>query len=87
MAESIPSRSDLRFDPVQGRNFLPGIRREGQTNPQSLVSVPNMPGLNPRFLGSGYDVKSYVLLIAIRPSDGNVKPGGRTPWAYLKRVG
>jgi hypothetical protein len=33
-----------------------------------------MPELNPKSL-SAYDVKAYVLLIAIRPLDGDVKTG------------
>ena len=36
----------------------------------------NIPGLNPKFLRSSYDVKSYVLLIAICLSDGDVKLDG-----------
>ena len=42
----------------------------------SLVSVPNILSFNPKFLCSEYDVKAYVLLIAIRPSDLDVKPHG-----------
>ena len=53
-----------------------GIRRDGGAEPQSLVSVPSLPGLNFNSLGNKYDVKAYVLLIAIRPSDGDVKPDG-----------
>jgi hypothetical protein len=41
-----------------------------------LVSVLNTPGLNLKSLCCAYDVKAYVLLIAIHPSDGDVKPGG-----------
>ena len=45
-----------------------------------------IPGLNPKFLRSAYDVKARVLLIAIRPSDGDVMPGG--PFGdFRKRVG
>ena len=51
-------------------------RRDGRTEPQSLVSAPNIPGLNSKSLSSVYDVKACVLLIAICPSDGIVKPGG-----------
>ena len=32
--------------------------------------------LNPESLHSAYDVKAYVLLIAMHPTDGNVKSGG-----------
>ena len=56
------------------KEFLLGTRTEGGTEPQQLVSVPNIIGLNPKYLRSAYDVKAYVLLIAIRTSD--VKPGG-----------
>jgi hypothetical protein len=33
-------------------------------------------GSNPKSLSSANYVKAYVLLIAIRQSDGDVKPGG-----------
>ena len=36
-------------------------------------SFPNIPRSNPKSLRSAYDVKAYVLLVAIRPSDGDVK--------------
>lgn len=49
-------------------------RTDGGGEPQSLV--PNTRGLNPKFLRSAYDVKAYLLLIAIRLSDGDVKSGG-----------
>ena len=38
--------------------------------------LQNMPGLNPKSFRSAFVVKSYVLLIAIRLSDGDVKPDG-----------
>ena len=41
-----------------------------------LVSVPNIPALNPKFLYSAYEVKAYVLFIEISLSDGVIKPGG-----------
>ena len=37
--------------------------------------VPDIPGLNPKSLCSAYDVTAYVLLKAIRPSEGDVKSG------------
>ena len=43
---------------------------------QSLLSVPNIPGLNPNSLHTSYDVKANVLLIVIRPPYRNVKPSG-----------
>jgi hypothetical protein len=46
--------------------------RDGGAEPKSLVSVSNKPGLNLKSLLSAYN----VLLIAIRLSDGDVKPGG-----------
>ena len=49
---------------------------DGGIESQLLVSVPNTPGLNPKSLRSAYEVKAYVLLIAIRPKDGDVKPDG-----------
>jgi hypothetical protein len=51
--------------------FLPGIRRDDGAKFQSLVFVSNIPGLNPNSLRSAYDVKIYVLLIAILPSKGD----------------
>ena len=58
------------------KSFVPGTRRDGGAETQSLVSVANIPGLNPKSLSSAYGVKKYVLLLAIRSSDGDVKPGG-----------
>ena len=43
---------------------------------QSLVSVPNIPGLNPKSLRSVFDVKANTQLEAILPLDGDVKTGG-----------
>ena len=34
-----------------------------------------MPGFNSKSHSSVFVVKTYVLLITIRPSDGDVKPG------------
>ena len=53
----------------------PWTRRDGGVEPQSLFSVPNILWLNPKSLRRAYDVKVYVLLIAIRPLDGDIKPG------------
>ena len=49
-----------------------------------LVSVPNIPGLNPKSLRSANALRAYILLIVIRPSDGDVKPSG--PLVLSKRV-
>jgi hypothetical protein len=63
---------------LAGLNFklLSGvlIRRPG-CGVRSLVSIPNIPELNPKYLYSAYDLKAYeyILLIAIRLSDGDVK--------------
>ena len=54
----------------------PGIIRDGGAELQLLVSVPNIPGLNNKSLRSAFSVKAYVLLTAIRSSDGDVQPGG-----------
>ena len=69
------------FDHRQDNNyeykiFLPGIRSDCRAEPQSQVSVPNVPGLNPKSLNSVYNVKTYGLLIMIRPSVGDVQLGG-----------
>jgi hypothetical protein len=47
--------------------------RDGGTEPQSLVSAQNIPGLNPKFLRSAYDVKVY-------PNEW------RSPWYFSKSV-
>ena len=39
--------------------------------------------LNSKSLRSAYDVKAYVLLTAIRPSDGRVKPN--KSWCFSKK--
>ena len=38
-----------------------GNRRGGGAEHQSLVSVPNIPGLNPKLLRSAYDMKAYTI--------------------------
>ena len=53
---------------------IPGTWRDGGAKSQSLVSVLNIPGLNPKSCRSEYDVKEYVPLITIRPSDEDVTP-------------
>ena len=50
--------------------------RDGGTEPQSLVSAQNIPGLNPKFLRSAYDVKVYL-------SNGDE---WRSPWYFSKSV-
>ena len=47
------------------KKIFPATRRDGGAEPQSLVSVPNIPGLNPKSLRSVYEMKAYVLFIAI----------------------
>ena len=68
------ARSGLGFDPgrvgIFNKEFLPETRRDGGTQPQSLVSVPNIPELNSKSPRSACDMEAYVLLVAIRPSDG-----------------
>ena len=39
-------------------------------------ALPNIHGLNTKSLHSAYDVKTYILLIFNRPSDGNIKADG-----------
>ena len=41
------------------------IWRDGEADPQSLVSVPNIPGLHPKSLCSAYEVKAYVRVLLI----------------------
>ena len=75
------ARSGLGFDPRQGMFvnktiFLPETSRDGGAETQSLVSVPNITGLNFKFLRNAHNIKAYVLLIAICPPDGDVGPDG-----------
>ena len=58
MAKSLPctQRSLVAFL----INHLPKTRRDGGEESQLLVSVSNIPGLNPQSLPSAYDVKVYV---------------------------
>ena len=65
----------------------PGTRRCGGAEPQSLVSVSNIRGLNPKSLLSAYDVKAYVLLTAIIPSDPHLTLSQAVPLVLLKREG
>ena len=56
---------------IQGRirifnkEFLPETRTDDGEEPQSLVPVPNILGLNPKPILSAFDVKANVLLMAI----------------------
>ena len=63
VSRSIPGRVGI----FNKKEFLPDTRRDGGAELQSLVSFPNMPGLNSKSLCSPYDLKLYVLLIEIRP--------------------
>ena len=69
-----------RFDPQQDRNFsfllVTGIRGDCGAESQSLHSVPNIPGLNTKFIHSAFDVKENMPLIVICVSDGDIKPDG-----------
>ena len=60
---------------IYDKEFLPETRRDGGGETQLLFSIPNIARLDPKFLLSAYDVKVYVLLKAIRPLDGDIKPG------------
>ena len=40
------------------RRFLPSARRDGVSEPQSLVSVANISLLNPKSLRNEYDAKA-----------------------------
>ena len=69
-SDSIPDRIG-----IFNKEFLPETRRYVGVEPQSLVSVLNIPGLNSKSLRSAYDVNAYVLSIVIPPSGGDFKPG------------
>ena len=45
--------------------------KDGGAEHQSLVSLQNVPGMNPKSLHSTFVVKANVLLTVFRPSDGN----------------
>ena len=67
--DSIPDKVEIFY-----LRFLHGTKREGGTESESLVSVPNIPGLNPKSLCSPCDMKVYVQFLVIHLSDGEVKP-------------
>ena len=39
---------------IFNKEFVPGMMRDGKAEPQSLVSVPIVPGVNPKFLRRAY---------------------------------
>ena len=45
--------------------FLSSTRRDGGVEFEILISVPNIPVLNPKFIRSEYEVKAYVGLMLI----------------------
>ena len=47
------------------KEFLPETRRNDGTELQSLASVSNVPGLNPKSFDSAYNVKEYVPLLVV----------------------
>ena len=49
-------------------SFLVNIPQSGYANAKYTLNVPNP--------SAGYIVKAYVLLIAICPLHGDIKPGG-----------
>ena len=55
---------------IFNKKSLPKTRRDNGAEHQSLVSVPNVSGLNSKSLPSTYDGKTVIHL-----SDGDVKPG------------
>ena len=55
---------ELEFEGMLGQNL------------NSKFLLQNIPRLNPKFFCSAFVVKAYAVLIAIRPSDGDVKLGG-----------
>ena len=57
-----------------------GITRDSGAEPQSLVFIPNLLGLNSKSLHSIYDVKSYVLLI---PGTGSRRDSGAEPQSLV----
>ena len=83
------ARRGPRVDPdrlgVLNKIILIGTKRYGAKEPQLLVSVSSIPGLNPQSLRSTNDVKTCILLIAIRRLGEDVKPCG--PSTLSKRIG
>ena len=69
------SNLGLGFEPPQDRNFylIPG---NNGIEAQSLVTVPNITGFNPKSLHITYLMRIDLLLIAIRLSNGYVASGG-----------
>ena len=79
-AESLPRSQRSRVRSRQSRNFFNfslGLELGGGgAETRWLVSVLNILALNPKSFRSASDVKEYVQLVAISPSDGDVKPSG-----------
>ena len=61
-----------RMEIFNKTNNLLGTMRDDEAEPNSQVSVPTVPGLNPKSLRSAYVMKTYVMPIAIRPSDATL---------------
>ena len=68
----------LGFYSQQDRNFnffrWAEIWSDSQLEPQSLVSAPIYNWVSTKSLRSAFIVKAHVLLKAIQPSGGDVKP-------------
>ena len=53
-----------------------GLVGKGEEEFQSLISAPKYTCVRSLIIRSAFVVKAYLMLIAVRQSDGNVKPGG-----------
>ena len=77
-AKSQPPQRQFHFRSPAELRFLvfTVIRKRGGVERQLLISIPNMPELKPKSSCSVHVVKTYVMIIAIRSLDGDVKLDG-----------
>ena len=61
------------------------LREPNQSTKLLQPTLENIPGLNPKYLRSAYDVEAYVLLIAMRPSNEDLYLV--VPFVFSKGVG
>ena len=69
---SCTQRSRIRF---LIKMFLSRTKRDDGAENHSLVTVPNIPALNPQALCNSHGMQAYILLIPIYQFGGDLKPG------------
>jgi len=75
---SMSANDSVSSEEISILELLIKIPNEGVVvyNFWSLTCTPILSGFNSDLLHNDYVEKLYVILIVIRPSDGDVKPGG-----------